>query len=144
MFKQYIVIRKDLPMSPGKLSAQISHASLAFIPHMLKNGMKEKENCYGCHLEIQKELWDNWLSPDSSFTKVNLGVKNRNKAEQLIQKAKEMGLKENEDFFVIHDEARTELMDYKEEDGRVLTCIGFKPREESELKDLLGKLQLYK
>lgn len=29
MYKQLIIARKDLNMSPGKLAAQVSHASIA-------------------------------------------------------------------------------------------------------------------
>ena len=32
--RQLIIARKDLHMSPGKLSAQVSHASMAFLSHM--------------------------------------------------------------------------------------------------------------
>lgn len=31
MYKQLIIARKDLNMSPGKLAAQVSHASIAFL-----------------------------------------------------------------------------------------------------------------
>lgn len=31
MYKQLIIARKDLDMSPGKLAAQVSHASMAFL-----------------------------------------------------------------------------------------------------------------
>lgn len=141
MYKQYIVIRNDLPMSAGKLAAQVSHASIAFITNSIQ--VEEKPDHYIGSMIIEKGLWDNWLNPKSSFTKVCLGIHNKNKAYQLIEKAKEFGLVEGKDFFPIRDEARTELQDYREEDGRVLTCIGFKPMEETELKELLGKLHLY-
>lgn len=36
MFKQIIIARKDLNMSPGKLAAQVSHGSMAFISNMIK------------------------------------------------------------------------------------------------------------
>lgn len=34
--KQIIIVRKDLSLSPGKLSAQVSHASMAFLSTMIR------------------------------------------------------------------------------------------------------------
>jgi len=34
--KQLIIARKDLQMSPGKLAAQVSHASMAFLTNNLR------------------------------------------------------------------------------------------------------------
>ena len=36
--KQTIVVNKELNMSPGKLSAQVSHASMAFLTTMIQQG----------------------------------------------------------------------------------------------------------
>lgn len=144
MYKQYIVIRKDLPMSAGKLVSQGAHASECFLTNMIAENIVLTENGYVCNMVIDKELWEQWMSPKASFTKVTLGIKNRNQLEKLLIQANEMGLTEGKDYFCIHDEARTELKDFIEEDGHVLTAVGFLPREESELKQLLGKLQLYK
>lgn len=48
MYKQIIIARKDLNMSPGKLSAQVSHASMAFLTNMLRNNTKRNVTnvCY--------------------------------------------------------------------------------------------------
>ena len=35
-YKQLIIARKDLNMSPGKLAAQVSHASMAFLTNQIK------------------------------------------------------------------------------------------------------------
>ena len=35
-YKQVIIARKDLNMSPGKLAAQVSHASMAFLTNQIK------------------------------------------------------------------------------------------------------------
>lgn len=43
MFKQLIIARRDLNMSPGKLAAQVSHASIAFLLEKLYWGSKEVE-----------------------------------------------------------------------------------------------------
>lgn len=37
MYKQIIIVRKDLNMSPGKLAAQVSHGSMAFLTWMIRN-----------------------------------------------------------------------------------------------------------
>ena len=39
MYKQLIIARKDLNMSSGKLSVQVSHASMAFLTRMIKNNI---------------------------------------------------------------------------------------------------------
>lgn len=39
--KQIIIARKDLNMSPGKLAAQVSHASMAFLTTQIKNNTEK-------------------------------------------------------------------------------------------------------
>lgn len=46
MFKQLIIARRDLNMSPGKLAAQVSHASIAFLLEKLYWGSKEVRRSY--------------------------------------------------------------------------------------------------
>ena len=41
MIKQLIIVRKDLDLSPGKLSAQVSHASMAFLSNWIRNHLDE-------------------------------------------------------------------------------------------------------
>lgn len=146
MIKQYIVVRKDLPMSAGKLAAQVSHGSLSFFSWMLLEHLKETEDGYEIeNMKIDKDLWDGWLDPEhASFTKIVLAVKNKNQLEKIIEKATMAGFVENRDFFCIHDEGRTELDEWRDEDGRIFTCIGFKPMEEDSLKEVVGKLQVYR
>lgn len=145
MFKQYVIARKDLPMSSGKLAAQVSHASMSFLTHMMQEHVStDEDGNVHVEMDIPSPLWEQWLSPSTSFTKVLLETKNLDSLHRLMNKLEEGGLKEGKDFFVIHDNARTELQDYLEEDGRVTTCIGFTPCEEETLKPYLKKLQLYK
>lgn len=204
MYKQIIIARKDLNMSPGKLAAQISHASMAFLTNMIrnnvtkvpinchpvytyKNNVKEEINyphedykrmakeaikngedffyCepvdplkpygeqkptdkryeYRADMHIDGKLYDEWIN--GSFTKCVLQAKNKNKLLKAVELAEELGMKENEDFFLIKDNCYTEL-DPEEFDengqGRTLTCIGFKPMD-AEIIDKIGKkFQLYK
>jgi len=39
MYKQIIIARKDLGMSAGKLAAQVSHASMAFLTNRIRNNI---------------------------------------------------------------------------------------------------------
>lgn len=43
--KQLIIARKDLNMSPGKLAAQVSHASIAFLTNNLRKHSKKILDC---------------------------------------------------------------------------------------------------
>ena len=139
MYKQVIIARKDLEMSPGKLSAQVSHASMAFLTSQIKNNhiistesnemMEERGNAENrfvkCLVYITEECFDNWFL--DSYTKCVLKAKNRNQLLKAKQMAESMGLKENIDFFLIRDNCYTELE--PEENGTTLTCIGFRPMD---------------
>lgn len=41
MYKQIIIARKDLNMSPGKLAAQVSHASMAFLTSNIRENSRK-------------------------------------------------------------------------------------------------------
>lgn len=198
MYKQIIIARKDLDMSPGKLAAQVSHASMAFLTSQIKrsaekvinehigiawtpsgasqfylhpglnefakiarqNGNRyfiykpkyaefpngEQMMCdkttvreYKTAFAIEKDLYEQWICGE--FTKCVLRAKNKAQLLKAKRIAEEMGMKENEDFWLIRDNCHTELE--PEEDGKTLTCIGFKPMD-SELIDKIGKkYQLY-
>jgi len=43
--KQLIIARKDLQMSPGKLAAQVSHASMAFLTSKIKQNYWRRYSC---------------------------------------------------------------------------------------------------
>ena len=129
--KQLIIARKDLNMSPGKLAAQVSHASMAFLTIQLKKYVKEygiDNQNYNITIGIQKDVYYDWIC--SSFTKIICEAKNKYQLEKVITLARELGLKEGEDFFLIKDNCYTELQPEEvDEDGvgRTLTCIGFRP-----------------
>ena len=140
--KQLIIARKDLNMSAGKLAAQVSHASMAFISTIIRNNTKydNSMNFLPCHFLIQKELYEEWFL--GSFTKIVCEAKNKNHLMKVVEVAKTMGLIEGRDFFLIRDNCLTELE--PEEGGRTLTCIGFKPLPDEMAEKLSKKYQLYK
>ena len=53
MYKQLIIVRKDLPMSLGKTCAQVSHASMAFLTRMIQ------ENTFMC-VENRYHAWEDF------------------------------------------------------------------------------------
>lgn len=131
MYKQIIIARKDLNMSPGKLAAQVSHGSMAFLSWFIRNNTD-----LDGHIDawIDGEILNNWINGE--FTKCVLQAKNKNQLLKAKTMAEELGMKECKDFWLIRDNCHTELE--PEEDGRTLTVIGFKPMD-SEIIDKIGK-----
>lgn len=135
-------------MSAGKLAAQVSHASMAFLTNEIRNEWSknttyfkgnEYKTYYSVELTFDKDLFEQWI--DGEFTKCVLKAKNKSQLLKAKTLAEEMGMTENEDFFCIYDNCHTELT--PEDNGRTLTCIGFKPMD-SEVIDKIGKkYQLY-
>ena len=148
MYKQIIIARKDLNMSAGKLAAQVSHASMAFLTNEIRNDWSmnktyfkgvEYKTYYSVELAFEQDLFEQWIIGE--FTKCVLKAKNKSQLLKAKSLAEEMGMTENEDFFCIYDNCHTELT--PEDNGRTLTCIGFKPMD-SEVIDKIGKkFQLY-
>lgn len=165
MYKQVVIARKDLAMSPGKLSAQTGHGFQAYFTSLIKDqrntfpitkGMLTRwgdeippdwQDVVGYEFDyiFDKDLHEQWIC--GSFTKTVLEAKNKYQLLKAKTMAEEMGLKEGEDFFLIKDNCLTELEPEEVDEngvGRTLTCIGFRPMD-SEVIDKIGKkYQLYK
>lgn len=150
MYKQIIIVRKDLQMSVGKICSQVSHASMAFLTNAIRSDWSKwvtyggnedgsDKTYYSAELTFDKDLFEQWI--DGEFTKCVLKAKNKSQLLKAKTLAEEMGMTENGDFFCIYDNCHTELT--PEDNGRTLTCIGFKPMD-SEVIDKIGKkYQLY-
>lgn len=147
MYKQIIIARKDLDMSPGKLAAQVSHASIAFLTNIIKKYLVEDrhtEKNYSLFVEIDKGIYDNWIN--ESFTKVVLRANSKTHIDKAVNIAESLGMVKDVDYFLIHDSCRTELTpEFIDEDGigRVTTCIGFKPMPEEIINIIGKKFQMY-
>lgn len=142
-YKQVIVVRKDLGMSPGKLAAQVSHASMAFLTRKIQQSAKKTNECVMSELYFDEGVYDGWLA--GVFTKVVLSAKNKNKLAKVVSDAEAAGMVEGEDFFVIRDHCLTELVPEEiDEDGNgwTATCIGFAPMPSSKIDPITSKLQL--
>ena len=151
--RQLIIARKDLNMSPGKLAAQVSHASMAFLSHMIReSGLQKRVSLdtgeierYEIMITMDPAIYDDWLC--GFFTKTICEAKNRNQLMKAVTLAEAEGLVENQDFFLIKDNCLTELEPEEiGEDGigRTLTCIGFRPLPDETAHAISRKYQLYK
>ena len=145
MYKQIIIVRRDLDLSPGKLSGQVSHASMAFLTNMLKEHVLPAAGEYKVEsFTMEKGLYENWIN--DIFTKVVLKAKNKNQLMKAVKMAEDLGMEEGKDFFLIKDCCLTELTPEEVDEngvGRTLTCIGFRPMEETVIDQIGRKYQLY-
>lgn len=154
--RQLIIARKDLNMSAGKLAAQVSHASMAFLTAPLRDSesfrdersdkIKRTENGeYVFELKMDAETYDDWIC--GIFTKTICEARNRNQLLKAKKMAEEMGMEEGRDFFLIKDNCLTELEPEEVDEngvGRTLTCIGFRPLPDDVAHEISRKFQLYR
>ena len=151
--RQLIIARKDLQMSPGKLAAQVSHASMAFLANMIRqSGIQKRKSMdpagierYEILIEMQPEVYDEWLC--GIFTKTICEARNRNHLMKAVTMAEEQGLREGVDYFLIKDNCLTELEPEEVDEngvGRTLTCIGFRPLPDDIAHAISRKYQLYR
>jgi len=119
MIKQLIVIRKDLNMRKGKMIAQGSHASMAFLTRRLENNEPLTE--------VQKE----WLN--NSFTKICVSVDSEQELLEIAQKAKSM----NVECHVVTDNGTTEFNGIPTK-----TCLALGPDKAEILDQISGHLKL--
>ena len=150
--RQLIIARKDLNMSAGKLAAQVSHASMAFLTAPLrdtkcnKNKIKRIEDGeYVFEIKMDAETYDDWVC--GMFTKTICEARNRNQLLKAKKMAEELGMEEEKDFFLIKDNCLTELEPEEMDEngvGRTLTCIGFRPLPDDVAHEISRKFQLYR
>lgn len=146
MTKQVIVVNKGLGMSKGKMSAQVAHASEAFMLKQFLNGTGDKFSRYdmitkelaGYTLQIPVDL-DTYEWITSSYTKVVCEVNNEAELQKVVDKAIKNGLVEDKDFFKIIDNGYTEFNNEK-----TWTCIGFRPMRAEDIDKVTKRLRLFK
>ncbi|MBW3002195.1 peptidyl-tRNA hydrolase Pth2 [Candidatus Woesearchaeota archaeon] len=111
-YKQVILIRKDLKLSKGKMSAQAAHASTDAL------------------LKSHKDDIKNWK--DQGMKKVILGVENQEELLKLKVQAEDAGLV----TVIIADAGRTELA------PGTVTAVGIGPDDEDKIDRVTGHLKL--
>lgn len=129
-------------MSPGKLAAQCSHASLAFITAPALKEFKE-HGIIANYLHIDIDIMREWIC--GKFTKIICSAKNKYQLLKVVTIAESLGLKEGKDFFLIKDACLTELEPEELDEqgaGRTLTCIGFRPLPDDVAAQISKKYEL--
>lgn len=132
--KQVILIRKDLNMSPGKLGAQVAHASVAAILDKSYNTSYHSD-ITGTSKQIMIPIDDaakDWFT--NRFTKICLSVNSEEELIEFYNIAKKQGLRVS----LIKDAGFTEF------DEPTYTCVGIGPESNEEINAITGKLKLYK
>lgn len=145
MTKQVIVVNKGLNMSKGKMSAQVAHASEAFLlkQFLLGKGVKKNNSntagqiCgYTLQIPVTLDEYD-WIT--SSYTKVVCEVNSEAELQKVVDKAIKNGFIENRDFFKIIDNGYTEFNNQK-----TWTCVGFRPMKSEDIDKVTKRLRLFK
>lgn len=124
--KQVIVVNRNLNMPHGKLSAQVSHASLGAL---FKCGQKSNTEL---HIDFEEgSAVERWIN--HRFTKVVLYVKSEEKLLEVARKAEEAGLP----TALIQDAGFTFF------DGvPTHTCVGIGPAFPEEFIGITDKLKV--
>ena len=124
--KQYIIIRTDLGMSPGKLAVQASHASgKVFFDKMYLSD--ERNN----RIKILNLSDDECRWIENGFTKIVKKVKNESQLLKVYQQAVDKGLSAS----LIKDAGLTEL------DGENYTAVAIGPSRVEDCESIVKKLQ---
>ncbi len=113
-YKQVILVREDLKMSKGKVSVQVSHASVDLL------------------MKSDKKIIEEWRN--EGMKKVVLNVLDLNE----LLKFESLALKEGLKTALIKDAGLTEFS--KPE----ITCLGIGPDLEDKIDKITGKLKLMK
>lgn len=129
MYRRVFIMRKDLNMSPGKLAAQVGHCAEAYWTGILRSGNKVPEDIMEWYV-------------GGTFTKTICQARNKSHLMKAAQQAKELGLTEGDDYGLIFDACKTELIP-EEEDGTTLTGIWFRPLPDELAHSISKKYHLY-
>lgn len=113
MYKQVLVVRKDLKMGIGKIAAHVAHASL------------------DAALMIDEKVLNDWRKEGAK--KIVVKVNSLKEIQELEKKAK----KEKIVHVLIKDAGLTQLK------KRTATVLGIGPAKEKVVDKITGKLKLY-
>lgn len=140
--RRLFIMRSDLNMSPGKLSAQVGHCAEIYWLNLIhkstdKTLLGEDVSMTVC---VPEDIINNYIN--DKITKTVCRAKNLYQLLKAKDKAIELGLVEGEDFGLINDACLTELTP-ENPDGTCTTGIWFKPLPDEIAHEISKKYQLY-
>lgn len=139
-YKQVIVVRRDLCMSPGKLAEQVSKASSAWLSRRVQsNAVRSDAEHFTSTISFNYDLFYAWMT--DSLTSVIVEVKNLNQLNKCLSEASDFGLVANRDFFPIEDKS---LLESGNEVESLVTCVGFAPFPSEAIDLITKKYPLYR
>lgn len=141
--RRLFIFRKDLNMSPGKLSTQVGHAAELYWIEKIKKSKGlycDMNGIYQVSIEIPGDIYKDYIC--DIYTKVVCQAKNKDHLLKAELFANEMGFIENEDYGLIYDHCLTELQP-EEPDGTTLTGIWFKPLPKETTKKISRHYRIY-
>ena len=112
MYKQVIVVRKDLKLGKGKLAAHVAHASLGVLDN------------------VDEKALLNWKITGAK--KIVAKVKDLNELKEIEKKAK----KEKLPTYLVKDAGLTQVK------AGTITCLAIGPVEEKKVDKVTRKLKL--
>lgn len=155
--RRVFIIRKDLHLKPGKLSAMIAHCAEAYWTNLLKNDFKQSvedglddqntDDVVGFPVYVDYNIWHEYVN--GIFTKTVCEARNINqlkKIEIYINDIKsELGIKlvEGIDWGYINDRCLTDLTP-ENPDGTCTVGAWFKPLPDDIAHRISKKFQLYR
>lgn len=130
--KQVIIIRKDLNMRKGKMIAQGSHASMAFLTKEINPvWIGKRINAYFRTPIIEATEINHWLT--NSFRKIVVYVNSVDELREVHEKAISQGLMSH----LIEDNGATEFNGVK-----TLTCCAIGPHWDEKFEGITDSLPL--
>lgn len=112
MYKQVIIVRKELKLGVGKIASQVAHAAI------------------GAMKKVDDEIVEKWGAEGSK--KVVLKVNNLKELKETENKLKKAEIS----YFLVKDAGLTQLK------AGTITALGIGPVREKEIDKITGKLKL--
>lgn len=155
--RRVFIIRKDLHLKPGKLSAMIAHCAEVYWTNLLKNDFKQAvedglddqntDDAVGFPVYIDYNIWHEYVN--GIFTKTICEARNINQLKKVeiyindISAELGISLKENVDWGYINDRCLTDLTP-ENPDGTCTVGVWFKPLPDDIAHRISKKFQLYR